>query len=344
MTGVEKINPDPLIGLSGVALDRLMPLHVWLSPKGQIVRAGPTFRKMVGHVDIIGGSIFDLMTLKRPRLVSKLPDLMSLQGQRLTLTLNAAPHLTLRGMVVTLPGDTGAFVNISLGVSFAQAVAEWHLTLGDFAPCDQTVDLLYLREAIALTAQESQMLTERLQAARMVAEEQALTDTLTGLANRRAMDMALSRTLSDPQSRYGLMHLDLDYFKQVNDTLGHAAGDHVLTHVAAVLCAELRKSDIVARMGGDEFVMLFQDCDDPDLLERIALRLIDRLEEPTLFQDKTCRISASIGTTLSRYYTNPTVDQLLSDADQALYTSKKRGRARHTFYNPTAMASQVRPG
>ncbi|WP_227284795.1 GGDEF domain-containing protein [Boseongicola sp. H5] len=334
MTSPQHILPDPLVGLSGAALDRLMPLHVWLSPKGQIVRAGPTFRKMVREADIIGGSIFDLMKLKRPRLVSKLPDLMALQGQRLTLMLNTAPHLTLRGMVVALPGDSGAFMNISLGVSFAEAVAEWHLTLRDFSPCDQTVDLLYLREASALTSHESRMLTERLEAARIVAEQQALTDTLTGLANRRAMDTALARTLSNPQARYGLMHMDLDYFKRVNDTLGHAAGDHVLAHVAKVLRSEVRRGDIVARVGGDEFVLLFRDCDDPDLLDRIAQRLIRRLEQPTVFEGKTCRISASIGTTLSSYYTKPTVDQLLSDADQALYASKNRGRARHTFYTP----------
>ncbi len=323
-----------VIGLSGMALDRLMPLYVWLSPGAHIVRAGPTFRKMVGEEELTGRSLFDLMTLEKPRLVSSLPDLMALQGRRLTVSLKTAPDLPLRAMVVSLPAGVGAFMNLSLGVSFADAVDRWGLTMNDFSPCDHTVDLLYLREAIAATSHESKQLTERLHAARLVAEEQALTDTLTGLANRRAMDTALRRTVIDPHARFGLMHLDLDFFKQVNDTLGHAAGDHVLSHVADVLKSEVRRTDIVARVGGDEFVLLFRGCDDPKLLDRIAKRLIARLEEPTMFEGQPCRISASIGTTLSSQYEKPTVDQVLSDADLALYASKNRGRAQHTFYSP----------
>lgn len=323
-----------VIGLSGRALDLVMPMHLWVGPAGKIVRAGPTLRKLAATGTQTGSDLFDVIDMRSPRVLSTLPALLSLQGQQLTLVLKVRAHLPLRGVVVSLPAGGGALLNLSLGVSFADAVRECNLTLNDFSPCDQTVDLLYLREAIAATAQESRSLTGRLLQARQQAEEQALTDTLTGLANRRAMDVALARILEEPAPRFGLMHLDLDLFKQVNDTLGHAAGDHVLSHVAAVLRSEIRGNDLVARVGGDEFVLLFHDCDDPKLLEGIAARLIARLEEPTLFDGQECRISASIGTTLSGRYTRPSADRMLNDADVALYASKRGGRGRHTLFRP----------
>ncbi len=229
-------------------------------------------------------------------------------------------------------------MNLSLGLSFAAAVDECRLTLNDFSPCDQTVDLLYLREANVAIARESRNLTERLRRAKLAAEEQALTDALTGLRNRRAMDATLQDLAETPATRFGLMHLDLDFFKEVNDTFGHAAGDHVLAHVADILRGEVRSRDIVARVGGDEFVLLFRDCDDPDLLEAIATRLIERLEEPTLFEGQPCRISASAGSTLSSRYDQPDPDKMLNDADIALYTSKNRGRAQHTFFTDALLA------
>jgi len=109
----------------------------------------------------------------------------------------------------------------------------------------------------------------RLQGAKARAEEQALTDVLTGLGNRRAMERALS-TLMQNGGGFALIHLDLDYFKQVNDTLGHAAGDHVLAEVASLLRASVRGADLVARVGGDEFVILLAGVQDRGLLERVG--------------------------------------------------------------------------
>ena len=328
---------DRVIGLAGSALDQLMPMHIWVGPSGLINRVGPTLTKIAGQ-DLRGKPLFDVIDLQRPRAAHTLAALLSLQGARLSLCLRTRPDLPFRAMVVGLPAGVGGLIQVSLGLSFSRAVADCNLTLKDFSPCDQTVDLLYLREANAAIAHESRNLTGRLQRARQAAEEQALTDTLTELSNRRAMDSALLAMTEAPVPRFGLMHLDLDFFKEVNDSLGHAAGDHVLTHVADILRAEIRAGDIVARVGGDEFVLLFRDCDDPDLLEAIGARLISRLEEPTMFDGQACRISASAGSVLASRYERPDPDRMLNDADVALYASKHRGRAQHTLYSEDLLA------
>ena len=224
-------------------------------------------------------------------------------------------------------------VNLSLGISVVEAVRLHGLSSADFAPSDPTVDMLYVIEAKSVALDASRRLNERLKGAKTAAEEQALTDMLTGLRNRRAMEAELPR-LVRAGTPFGLMHLDLDYFKQINDTMGHSAGDHVLRHVASVLMAETRNSDLVARVGGDEFVMIVSDCVDLTTLDRIACRIISNLEQPSLFEGRWCRVSASIGTTLSSYYSGDDIHRMLSDADIALYMSKDRGRARHTFFKP----------
>lgn len=326
------------IALAGCALDVLMPMHLWFGADEKVIRVGPTLAKIAGKEDLRGKSLFDVVDLRRPQAVPEIDSFLALKGARLRLALYCRPDLPFRGVVVPMPAGQGGFINLSLGVSFARAVADCDLTLNDFSPCDQTVDLLYLREANAAIAQESRRLTERLQTARQFAEEQALTDALTGLNNRRAMDATLKAMTGAPIPRFGLMHLDLDFFKEVNDTLGHAAGDHVLMHVADILREEIREGDIVARVGGDEFVLLFRNCDDAGLLRAIADRLIARLEEPTVFDGQSCRISASAGSVLASHYEVPDPDQMLNDADIALYTSKHRGRAQHTYFGDDLLA------
>jgi diguanylate cyclase (GGDEF)-like protein len=212
------------------------------------------------------------------------------------------------------------------------------LTDADFAATDLAMELLYLVEAKTAVTEELRQLNLRLQGARDAAEEQALTDTLTGLRNRRALDFAMSH-LIDQHIPFGLMHIDLDYFKAVNDTLGHAAGDHVLREVAKTLMAETRSGDTVARVGGDEFVVLFKTLTEPDMLHGIAERVVMRLSEPMLFEGKICRISASIGITISTNYTIPLADRMLSDADEALYASKNAGRGQAQMFQ---MQSQDR--
>jgi len=334
MTG-SGIKGGRIIGLGGQSLDWLMPMHIWISATGGVVRMGPTLRKILRSQYDPGGQVFDLVRLGKPRDVDDIAALLALAGRKLNVQLKPLPGLTFKGVVVPLPGGVGGVLNLSFGLSVLEAVGRFGLTLKDFAPTDLTVEMLYLVEAKSAAMEESKSLNRRLQDARIAAEEQAFSDTLTGLKNRRAMDHVLD-SLTDPPTgeAFGLMHIDLDFFKQVNDTLGHAAGDHVLRHVARILAHETRKEDLVARVGGDEFVVIFRDCSDLELLDRIAVRMISKLEEPIQFEGQQCRISASIGTTISDHYPVPQADEMLNDADVALYQSKRKGRAQHTIFVP----------
>jgi diguanylate cyclase (GGDEF)-like protein len=181
--------------------------------------------------------------------------------------------------------------------------------------------------------EELRQLNLRLHGAKAAAEEQALTDTLTGLRNRRALDHALAQTI-EREIPFGLMHIDLDFFKTVNDTLGHAAGDHVLRQVARVLVDETRTGDTVARVGGDEFTVLLPRQTDPARLLTIANRIIAKLKQPMDFEGNPCRISASIGMTISTLYPAPLPEQMISDADLALYAGKHAGRGVARLHGP----------
>lgn len=324
-----------IIGVSGGVLDTLMPMHLWIDARGRIQQAGPTIRKMLGREDVEGCDLFDLLCFRRPSRADTHAALMAVCDQRLALSLNHVPDLVLRGVVTRLPGASGAILDVSLGLSFARAVAEFGLTLSDFSPCDQTVELLYLHEANAATMRLSRHLTERLEAARATAEAQALTDGLTGLANRRAVDAELARLQASPEEEFTVLHLDLDLFKQVNDTFGHAAGDRVLLAVATILRSELRKIDIAGRVGGDEFIVLLRGDQSPEGLASVASRLIARIEQPVPFGGRVCRISASIGmTTTAAYEDRPSVERLLGDSDEALYSAKNSGRGRFVLHRP----------
>jgi diguanylate cyclase (GGDEF)-like protein len=130
-------------------------------------------------------------------------------------------------------------------------------------------------------------------------------------------------------TRFGLMHLDLDYFKPVNDSYGHAAGDAVLATIARRLMEQTRAGDTVARIGGDEFVVALQGLEAGEALSAVAERIIARLEEPIAWRDVSVRVSASIGITHTGYHARASALTLLHDADVALYEAKRAGRGRH---------------
>lgn len=318
------------LSLPREALARMMPMFLWLAPDGTVHDSGPTLRKLL-RVDPAGRHLRELFDLRRPRDIAGFDDLKRLSGMRLHLQLRSPPMTGFRGIAVVLADEQGVLLNLSFGIGVSEAVRAHDLTDADFAPTDLTVEMLYLAEAKSAVMQELRALNRRLQEAKAAAEEQALTDTLTGLANRRAMDQAIDKLISQG-TPFGLAHVDLDFFKQVNDTLGHAAGDHVLQQVARILIDETRNGDIVARVGGDEFVLIFPGLTQLEVMGSIARRMIARLSEPMSYGGRSCRISASVGMTVSTLYTTPRPDRLLSDADRALYASKSMGRGLATAH------------
>ena len=161
-------------------------------------------------------------------------------------------------------------------------------------------------------------------------------DTLTNLPNRLffqdRLDQALSQA-SRHRKRLGLLFLDLDNFKNINDTLGHQVGDELLKKVADRLFHSLRRHDVIARHGGDEFLVLIEDMVEPIELRRITDNIQNSLSSPVHLDNLEFNISVSIG--ISIYPENGlTRDSLLRNADAAMYEAKKNGRNRVAFYTP----------
>jgi diguanylate cyclase (GGDEF)-like protein/PAS domain S-box-containing protein len=170
-------------------------------------------------------------------------------------------------------------------------------------------------------------------------ERAASTDALTGLANRAALLATAARALQMPgpgtgpaAPRLGLLHIDLDRFKEINDTHGHAAGDAVLVHVADALRRSIRPGDLAARLGGDEFVVLCQGLDSLDELSVCGDRIAAAVAEPLFWRDRVLAVSASIGADLADP-DSQTLESLLQRSDFALYEAKRAGRARLAAYD-----------
>ena len=314
-------------------LDVLCPMHLLLGPAGDVLHAGPTLARLRPHGPLCGALVLDLFDVTRPRQIAAWDDLRKLQGKILHLAFRDHPMTAFKGCLAAT--GQGMVLNLSFGISIMDALRDYALTAADFAATDMTVELLYLFEAKSAAMEESRKLNLRLRGAMVAAEAQALTDTLTGLANRRALDHLLER-LCHGREPFAVMHLDLDHFKAVNDKLGHAAGDQVLRHVASILTDETRSGDTVARIGGDEFVLVFPKLRDRAVLDAIAQRIIARLCLPIPYCDALCRISGSIGTVLSVDYERLDTGRMMADADAALYRSKHAGRGRHQFFREVA--------
>lgn len=162
-------------------------------------------------------------------------------------------------------------------------------------------------------------------------------DDLTGLANRAELLRFTEEALSEASASghpIGMLKVDLDRFKELNDTHGHPAGDRALVHVAQMMRGTLRKSDLVARLGGDEFVVVCRDISTLEELETIATALGRACLRPFAWADGQLKVGASFGAALSDP-TGDTVEDLLQHSDYALYEAKRQGRGNVASYDDT---------
>jgi diguanylate cyclase (GGDEF)-like protein/PAS domain S-box-containing protein len=177
-------------------------------------------------------------------------------------------------------------------------------------------------------------ITERKQSEERIAML-ARTDVLTGVANRLIFNDRLRQAFAAAQrgaSAFAVLYLDLDRFKEVNDTLGHHAGDRLLQHVARRLTGATREIDVVARLGGDEFAIIQSEVTDSAAAGTLAEKLIEIVSAPYVIDGNELRIGASIGIALwDREARGP--DALLAEADQALYRAKQAGRGQYRFHS-----------
>ena len=165
--------------------------------------------------------------------------------------------------------------------------------------------------------------------------KQAFRDALTGLPNRALFMDRLAHGLMRARRRQehlAVLFLDLDRFKVVNDTLGHAVGDQLLVEVSNRLSGSLRPGDTVARLGGDEFGLLLEDVADAESADAVALRIEEELAKPLLFDEREVFVTASIGISLSSVRIG-SPEEMLRDADHAMYHAKAKGKARHEVFD-----------
>ena len=233
---------------------------------------------------------------------------------------------TLPVVVLTGEDDHGLAIEcLHLGVqdyiAKSQVNAEILSRIMRYAIERKQIDL-QLKKALKESAEKNQQL-----------QTMARTDALTTLPNRAAFYEMTGQALSTAKrmnKSLGILYFDLNGFKQVNDTLGHAAGDQVLVNIGQRLKNKLRNSDTVARMGGDEFVVLTNILEEPVQSYSVARKLNETICEPMMIDDHEIRISASIG--IATYPEVQTVDLLLQSADMAMYEAKQSRRHFACFY------------
>lgn len=162
----------------------------------------------------------------------------------------------------------------------------------------------------------------------------SLHDSLTGLPNRNNLHSKLDFIISNAsryKRKFAVLFLDLDHFKNVNDTLGHNIGDALLKSVAAKLTSIIRENDVVSRIGGDEFVIILNDVDDTGSLERVILNILDSFHQEWAVKNHYLRLSTSIGVSI---FPDDSTDitELMKYADIAMYKAKAEGRDKFSFF------------
>ncbi|MCS6954278.1 MAG: EAL domain-containing protein [Bryobacteraceae bacterium] len=203
--------------------------------------------------------------------------------------------------------------------------------------CDpQVLELCHMASRLAAVAIEQRQLTDML-------AWQARHDALTGLPNRFLLEERLESALvraSRNDWMVAVLLVDLDRFKQINDTLGHAVGDALLREVSARFEACLRRADILARMGGDEFLVVLSELRDVQDAQRVAEKLLDALRSPFLVRGYELFVTASIGISV---YPRDGRDAatLQRNADSAMYRAKSRGKNRFQFFTPELGAAML---
>lgn len=313
----------PLISSADCGL--LMPMHLRVSDTGEIRSVGPTLARLRPPEDLSGRPLLDVFAVRRPHGIGSFDALRQATARRLALRFRSAPETDFKGVMVPEVTGAGWLINLSFGISIVEAIRDYDLSARDFAPTDLATEMLYLIEAKSAILEEWRKLNARLRSAKLAAEIQAVTDKLTGLGNRRAFEQALERLIVE-EAAFSVLQVDLDYFKQVNDTYGHAAGDHVLQVSARRMGEVVREGDTLTRLGGDEFALLLPGLVEPEALQGLAERIISRLKHPIRFRGSDCVISASVGIASRLPGCAMDAQELLSAADRALYRSKTHGR------------------
>ena len=249
-------------------------------------------------------------------------------------------------------GVFGEFIASYMGLAlFSVVVATTFVKIGPWSIAVFIAPLAFARQMFTRT-HSLQEATVELEVKTQENEYQALHDSLTDLPNRTLFLRHLHEAIADlPEGqRLAVMIMDLDHFKEINDTLGHHFGDMLLQQVGPRLAGVLREGDLMARLGGDEFGVVLPDLPDQAIAIRIAERLMEELERPLNVEGLALDVSGSIGIAIYPAHSDD-VETLLRRADVAMYSAKEAGGG-FEVYNPTldehnparlTLIAQVRP-
>jgi diguanylate cyclase (GGDEF)-like protein len=269
--------------------------------------------------------VYDIFELPRGSEVSR-AQVLDLYDESSRLQMNALREKAIR--------EAGSF-QLDIRIRTATGKSRWVRLTADIECEDgRPVRIFGLKQDIT----QEKDAADRM---RLLAE----TDPLTGLANRGLFQSQLGDRLQDtqhPEALAALVVVDLDGFKQVNDTFGHAAGDECLRAVASRFRQACDSADVVARLGGDEFAILLSGARDRDQIEAHIAHVLAAVQPPILWQEQTFAVGASFGIAIPRIDAAPCPATLFTEADSALYAAKKGGGNTFRTFEP-AVAPEARP-
>jgi len=247
----------------------------------------------------------------------------------------AADYLFAPVIPKVVQAKVAVFVELNQkNIELERKTAELEAINGDLR-IQRMIDLEGLNVALKSEVKERRI-------AEQLATELATRDTLTGLFNRRSLLERLKQSIAQADRRHeglALMFLDLDKFKEINDTYGHEVGDELLIQVATHLNSAVRESDMVARLGGDEFVVLLEGFPDTSDVVKIAKKIVTANIEPHVIGSHLVKTSATIG--ISFYpQDGETAEELLKHADVAMYHAKQRERGSIQFFHEELNATE----
>jgi len=250
--------------------------------------------------------------------------------------VTAVGYLTLVRDGVLMPqirGELATVLAVACGASLAGRELLHRAQLRDFAQMERIHALRRQGDAYVAQLTHTHGALRTLEATAHQFEQRALHDELTGLPNRALFWEQLSHRLAlagRGRTGFAVLFVDIDHFKTVNDTLGHAAGDRILVNVASRLRAVLRTGDIAARVGGDEFVVLLDDVATKDAAA-VAERVTESLRAPYELGDGSCTAAASVGVAIGPADFE-TADDVIAAADHAMYVAKQHGGGRYALH------------
>ncbi len=247
----------------------------------------------------------------------------------------------LRGQWLKVAHRQMMFLGWPWVTSFGQ-LAGMGVTLSEIPPHHALAEMLMLLQTNRNAMEDARDLARKIKERNGELEQltealrkQAYHDALTGLPNRLMLRERLSHAIARArrqQSRLAVLFIDLDRFKSVNDSLGHRVGDQLLHLVAERIRGALRETDTVAREGGDEFLVLLEDVQEPEQAGRVAEKILKRLNQPYQVQNTQLQCGASVGVSLYPM-DGEDEDQLISHADAAMFDSKREGRNCVRFFS-----------